>query len=247
MCGLFVATYSLVMANDYIVPMQASASVVNIFHRVGATDTLAKDYFVKLSSSLTPEIYELRRCPNNRTTCPGKELERQSFWRNAGLSNDLNHIFIDVVTNPKYVFYSEKVYDDKGKVVDYYRQQCTAFAKMLDRNSSGTSKWHRGNHVQSSLNGVSYEQAIARDRGKIIMYFGDRSIYPSGKQTPYGHVGMIVDYIYTNGKPVGLWMVDANFLGTGDRPDGRITKHVLMFSNGKSGSLNASNYHFMKR
>lgn len=247
--SLTVATGS-VMASNFIAPMQAPESTVNIFHTVNGRPTIAKDYFVKISSKLAPEIYELRRCPSGKNTCPGQELEEQSFWKKAGLSGKFFHIYIEPMNKySKYVHYSEEVHDEYGNVVDYIHKQCTAFAKRLGKNASGTSKWWRGNHIQSSLNGVSYDQAIARDRGKIVMYFGNSANgqYPSKYAKVAGHVGMIVDYIYTNGKPVGMWMVDANFLGSANKGDGRITKHVLMFNNGKSGALNASNYYFMKR
>lgn len=202
--GLSVATGS-VMANDYIPPMQASASVVNVFHRVGNVDTLAKNYFVKFSSPLTPEIYELRRCPNNKTTCPGEELEKQAFWKNTGLTGDLQHVFAEQPSG-NYLYFSERAWNSSTGKYDIISRQCTAFAKRLGKNSTGTSKWYRGNHIESSLTGMTHEQAIARDRGKIVMYFGNSQTgqYPQVGASVAGHVGMIVDYIYSNGKSVGM-------------------------------------------
>lgn len=125
-----------------------------------------------------------------------------------------------------------------------YQNQCAAFAKLLGRTSA-TSNWYRGNSVQTASQGQSYNSLIARDRGKLVVYFAGQNQYPQGKTSNgYGHVGMLVDYVMDeNGRAKGFWIVDQNL-----QYDGKIRKHLLLFKNASGLSTSdGSDYHFLKR
>ena len=95
----------------------------------------------------------------------------------------------------------------------------------------------------------SYQQ-----QGKMIAYFpsGNGSQYPNGSNG-YGHVGIFLKFQYpappynsSYSVPVGFWIVDENYAGTGTylNSDGKIRKHLILFNSG-NGHKNGSNYFFV--
>lgn len=235
--GLSVATGS-VMANT-IDFAQAAPNVVNIFHSVNGNPTLARDYFVKVPDGGFHEVYELKKCPKGASSCAGKEITKQSFWQPIARGwGSVTPAVFNKNTNANQYIATHPMFTELA-MGPSYQNQCAAFAKLLGRTSA-TSSWYRGNSVQAASQGQSYNSLIARDRGKLVVYFAGNSQYPVGP----GHVGMLLDYVMdSSGRAKGFWIVDQNL-----QYDGKIRKHLLLFKNASGLSpSDGSDYHFLKR
>lgn len=207
----------------------------NIFLPIGKYPTKAAKYFTKLKNPRGfHEVYELNMCPGGRSSCSDSEkLVNQHYWKAAYL-----HWGIGSTITPDnrlgFPAFNEPA------VEKYYNapRQCVAFAKRMAWSTKTTRSWKRGRHVSE---GAGDRKAL----GKVVAFFNRQYTYPSGSNGSYGHVGVLLDYVYdSQGRAVGFWLLDQNLFGN-PRNDGKIRKHLLMFNNRQSGVRNGSNYHFV--
>lgn len=117
--------------------------------------------------------------------------------------------------------------------------QCTAFAKMMLRNSTWTGNWY----AEKGRGTVMQQKSAGSDahRGKAVIFLSDptKSYKSQGSDA---HVGIFLGY-----GDNGFWIADENFGGTSLKPTGEIRKHFIksLGINGGNSAYNADKYYFL--
>ncbi len=143
-------------------------------------------------------------------------------------------------------FFVDSAYARVNDTKSIYTGQCVDFAKLMISNSSATSSWHAGKSLATIPNNQLATSVVP---GTMIAYFAGLSTYPAKT----GHVAIVLSWLFdANGKPLGVNVVDQNFLLSSVTVNGvnkgvmdqTISKHFLPWT-GSSNVGSASKYNIV--
>jgi hypothetical protein len=226
----------------------------------GSGYEIPANYFVKENLQKAEggtDSYVLKSYPTNAS---GSHVTQLGVWNSSLLA---------LINYPSY--YNEFLVGGFPSFSEYNisRGQCVAFAKVATNTEGyGTNRWYAAEHVMTQVDpryppGTPvYQDNSWMYRGRMVAYFGANgatgSQYPQTASSP-GHVGVFLKFAYQNVVPplvpIGFWIADENYEGnaTSTNPDGKIRKHLILFSppnrpNGTAplGHAYANRYYFVK-
>lgn len=179
--------------------------------------------------------YTLRMYPNGNTN--GTPVNQLPQW---------NYVF---QRKPGGISFSP-TWDQYPAFSGSYGRQCVAFSKAIT-GGSYTGNWYPKESVIPQNKTVSWDQSW-KYAGRMIAYFGGPNPNPNvsylnSAGSDYNHVGTFLKYQYNHNyfpaKITGIWILDANWGGTGNNPIGKIRKHLIPVNG--YGKTRASNYYLV--